>query len=108
MPGGHLEFGERIVDAVCREAHEELGAIINSKDLRLISIVDDLQPAEEMHQVHISFEVVEPTWVPRVMEPERCEVWQYFPLSSLPAKLFMPHRGIIENYLNSRVYAGTQ
>ena len=28
LPGGHLEFNERLVDAVCREAKEELGAIV--------------------------------------------------------------------------------
>jgi 8-oxo-dGTP diphosphatase len=26
LPGGHLEFNERLVDTMCREAEEELGS----------------------------------------------------------------------------------
>jgi 8-oxo-dGTP diphosphatase len=104
LPGGHLEFNERLVDTMCREAKEELGAIIKPEELRLVSVVDDLQPANNLHYVHVSFEQLDPTWEPRIMEPDRCEEWRYFSLGDLPANFFPPHGGIVANYLQGRVY----
>lgn len=104
LPGGHLEFNERLVDAICREAEEELGSVIKPKELKLVSIVDDMQPQNNLHYVHISFELKEPAWEPRIMEPDRCEEWRYFALDELPKEFFLPHKGIIENYLQKRLY----
>lgn len=104
LPGGHLEFSERLVDAICREADEELGANIKPSDLELISIVDDLQPQNNLHYVHVSFELKDPQWEPRIMEPDRCEEWRYFSIRELPKNFFPPHKGIIENYLKQRLY----
>ncbi|PID32251.1 DNA mismatch repair protein MutT [Candidatus Saccharibacteria bacterium] len=104
LPGGHLEFNERLVDAVCREAKEELGAIVKPQQLRMVSVVDDLQPQNNLHYVHISFELRDPQWEPRIMEPERCAEWRYFALDDLPSNFFEPHVGIIDNYLAQRLY----
>ena len=104
LPGGHLEFNERLVDAICREAEEELGSVIKPKELKLVSVVDDLQPQNNLHYIHVSFELKEPTWEPRIMEPDHCEEWRYFPLDGLPEEFFPPHKDIIENYLQKRLY----
>lgn len=105
LPGGHLEFNERLIDAICREAKEELDATIKPDELKLVSIVDDLQPENDLHYVHISFELKNPSWEPCIMEPDHCEEWRYFPLKDLPSNFFPPHQGIISNYLNQRLYA---
>lgn len=104
LPGGHLEFGERLADTMCREAKEELGALITPAELRLVSVVDDVQPGSGVHYVHVSFEQTDPMWQPRVMEPDRCAEWQYFPLDGLPAGLFGPHVPIIAGYRAGRLY----
>lgn len=104
LPGGHVEFNERLADTICREAKEELDADITPKDLKLVSIVDDLQPENNLHYIHISFEVKDPEWEPHIMEPDHCEEWRYFPMDSLPDNFFPPHKGIIENYLSGRLY----
>lgn len=106
LPGGHLEFNERLVDAACREAKEELGATIDPSELTLVSVVDDFTPGGEHHHVHASFELKNPKFTPKIMEPDRCEEWRYFPLNELPFDNFFPaHRGIIDNYLQKRLYA---
>ena len=105
LPGGHLEFNERLVDAVCREALEELGAHIQPSDLQLVTVVDDLQTKNNLHYIHVSFELKEPAWEPVIMEPERCAAWQYFALDELPENFFVPHRNIVKNYLKKRLYA---
>lgn len=105
LPGGHLEFNEKLVDAVCREAKEELGADISPCELKMVSVVDDFKTGGTTHYVHISFELREPQFTPVIMEPDRCEEWRYFPLDELPlGNFFPPHAGIIENYLKERLY----
>lgn len=104
LPGGHLEFGERLVDAACREVSEELGVTVSPSDLQLVSIVDDCQEEAKKHYVHVSFEIMEPSWEPRIMEPDECDEWRYFELDDLPENFFPPHTGIIKNYLQKTLY----
>lgn len=102
LPSGHLEFQERLIDCICREAKEELGATIEPQDLRLTTIVDVCRPGEE-HHVHVGFLLLDPAWEPINMEPERCEEWRYFPLDNLPTVLHT-HLPLIENYRNKQLY----
>jgi 8-oxo-dGTP diphosphatase len=104
LPGGHMEFGERLIEAACREAMEELGAKVQPSELRLASLVDVVRPGEAEQHVHVSFELRDPVWEPRLMEPDQCEEWRYFPLDALPDNFFPPHRGIIANYQEQRLY----
>ncbi len=105
LPGGHLEFNERLFDTACREAREELGAIIKPEELRLVSIVDDLSPQNNTHYIHVSFELSEPEWKPQNAEPQYCEMLQYFPIDNLPERIFPPHQPIVQNYLQQRLYS---
>lgn len=107
LPGGHLEYSERMIDAACREIKEELNGDVTPKDLELVSIVDGLPtPGNDNHYIHATFELKSPAFQPKTMEPERCEGWHYFELDELPLdKIFSGHKEIIENYLQSRLYA---
>lgn len=104
LPGGHLEFGERLIDAACREVGEELGAHVTPEDLELVSLVDDHQQPGKRHHVHVSFEIKEPAWEPQRMEPDECDEWRYFDINDLPKNVFPPHVGIIKNYLQKTLY----
>lgn len=104
LPGGHMEFGERMIETACREAREELGGQVNPQELRLASIVDTYHPGGE-HHVHVTFELQNPSWEPRNTEPDDCDELRYFPLDDLPENIFPPHREIIKNYLAGTFYA---
>ena len=105
LPAGHLEFDERLVDGMCREVLEELGVSVEPKDLKLVSVVDDIRRADNQHYVHIVFELRHQNFEPKLMEPESCEEWRWFPLDALPLdNFFIAHRGSIENYLAGRLY----
>jgi 8-oxo-dGTP diphosphatase len=105
LPGGHLEFNERLIDAACREAKEELGATVTPKELKLVSVFDSLPEEGALHYIHITFEIKNPQWQPRVMEPEECDEWRYFELDDLPDNFLVPHKGILDNYRNKRLYS---
>jgi 8-oxo-dGTP diphosphatase len=48
IPGGHVEAGERLEEAVCREVHEELGIVAH--ELRYVCTL--LHRAEELRRIH--------------------------------------------------------
>ena len=48
IPGGHVEAGERLEEAVCREAQEELGIVAH--ELRYVCTL--LHRAEELRRIH--------------------------------------------------------
>lgn len=107
LPGGHLERAERMIDAACREVKEELGANVTPDDLELVSVVDGLPARDgDSHYIQATFELKSPKFEPQNAEPEACEEWRYFALDDLPHdNLFPPHKDIIENYLQNRLYA---
>lgn len=39
VPGGHTEHGETAIDSAVREMREEVGIVLNKKDLRFVSVV---------------------------------------------------------------------
>lgn len=53
IPGGAVEFGEKLSDAIKREVSEELG--IKIKPLKILSPVDHILSAEKQHWVTASF-----------------------------------------------------
>jgi ADP-ribose pyrophosphatase YjhB (NUDIX family) len=57
FPGGHLEFGESIPDALFREVKEELG--IKIKKFFLIGLVDNFyEEGKKHHEINLVFHVI--------------------------------------------------
>jgi ADP-ribose pyrophosphatase YjhB (NUDIX family) len=56
FPGGHLEFGEKMGDALAREIKEELG--VKVKKFSLIGIIDNVftEDNEKHHEINMVFE----------------------------------------------------
>lgn len=57
FPGGHLEFGENIKEALAREIKEELDAIV--KKFLFIGVVDNIftEDGQKHHEINLVFEV---------------------------------------------------
>jgi 8-oxo-dGTP diphosphatase len=103
LPGGHLEFQEKLVEAVRRELEEEVGVSFQLEDFNLITILDDIDKSSDRHYIHCSFEVKYSGQEIKLMEPDRCAEWKFFDLKSLP-DIFPPHKPIIEQYSSDVFY----
>lgn len=85
-PGGSVEFGETLADAVRREMKEEYGAEIEI--LEQFPAEDHLIPEENQHWVATTFLAkFKKGQEPRIMEPEKCDEIGWFSLNNLPAPL---------------------
>ena len=96
IPGGKIEFGERLSDAVIREVQEELGVHLEIK--KLLQVCDDLIPEEKQHWVSVLF-LCKCYGVPSNKEPAKCEIVQWFDLNMLPSLLTTPTQTAIDAYL---------
>ena len=83
MPGGKVEYLEKLVDTAKRELKEE--TTIEALDIKLISINDDI--VEQAHYVTIGFLVTSFKGKAIVTEPDKNIDWQWFDLNSLPDNL---------------------
>ena len=85
FPGGAVEPGERLADALRREMQEEFG--IDIEVGALLDVVDHILPDEGQHWVSPSFLCRITGGAPRINEPEACSRIGWFRLNGLPEPL---------------------
>ena len=86
VPGGAVEFGEILEDAVKREIMEEYG--IDIEILEQFPAANHLIPAEKQHWVSTTFVArIKDGQEPKIMEPDKCDAIGWFPLDKLPVPL---------------------
>ncbi len=103
MPGGKVDFGEKLAETPVREIKEETSLKIKKEDLKLISVSDDII-LDDAHFVTIGFLCEKFEGEPKVMEPDEIIKWQWFPIDSMPENMFFPSQRVLENYLRNKVY----
>lgn len=91
--GGHVEYGERVEEAVKREMKEELGIKVEIKSL--LGVYSDPKRDPRQHTVGVAYllERVEGNF--RV-DREATE-FKFFPLNKLPARLGFDHREMLSD-----------
>ncbi|PKK88753.1 MAG: ADP-ribose pyrophosphatase [Candidatus Wallbacteria bacterium HGW-Wallbacteria-1] len=106
--GGHLELGETFEAAATREALEETGLQIENPVF--ITVTNNLETFqnEGVHYISIIMHTDSFTGIPKLMEPDRCEGWQWVDPESLPEPHFEPSRIGIEEWLRQRNCQPTQ
>lgn len=86
-PGGHLEMFESFEDCARRELLEECGPGLEVAYLRYWHTVNTVFPDEGLHYVLVFYQADWAGGEARVMEPEKCARWAWFPWSRLPTPL---------------------
>jgi mutator protein MutT len=104
FPGGAVEFGETLRDALKREIREEYAVTIEVGDL--LTVTDHILPDEKQHWVSPSFicSIVEGT--PTIVEPEKCDDIGWFALDDIPESLTQVTRhdlGLYKDYLRAKI-----
>lgn len=84
-PGGHMEYMESFEQVAKREVKEETGMDIeNVRFLRLYN----LKEYAPKHYVDIGLIADWRNGEPIVMEPSKCEGWDWYDMDALPSPLF--------------------
>ncbi|MFI6169060.1 NUDIX domain-containing protein [Nocardia sp. NPDC051052] len=81
LPSGHLEADESVVDALIREAEEEIGVSIKPEDVQFSHIMHNSSSGGRM-----AFFFTVRTWQgePTNLEPEKCSALEWFAADALP------------------------
>ena len=97
FPGGSVEFGETLAEALKREMREEYGIEIAVGEL--LDVVDHILPEEGQHWVSPAFICSVVKGEPLIMEPGKCSDIGWFYPEKVPDNLTRITR---ENLLNYR------
>ncbi len=88
FPGGHLENGESVIACARREVLEETGLKI--KALRHLGFTDKPFAIGGNQYITLLVSCFYESGEAQILEPDKCESWQWFDYQKLPAPLFKP------------------
>jgi 8-oxo-dGTP diphosphatase len=84
FPGGSVEFGETLANALVREMREEYGFVIEV--VQLLDVVDHILPDENQHWVSPTYLCRYKNGKPRILEPHKCKEIGWFDLKVILTK----------------------
>jgi 8-oxo-dGTP diphosphatase len=93
FPGGHLEFGESVEECARRELAEETG--LKALSLRLGPWVSNIID-EDKHYITLFVFINRFAGNLQLLEPNKCEEWEWFECDSLPCPLFPTVQSLIK------------
>lgn len=96
IPGGQVEFGEKVEDALIRELKEELG--IDVAVINLLCVTNHILSQTNTHWISPAYYVKIISGIPLNKEKNKHLEMKWFPVNDLPANLAIPAINAIKNY----------
>ena len=100
-PGGHFEYGESLEESARREVREETGLEIESINFLSLYNQKDYMPK---HVINIGLTAKWKSEEAKVLEPEKCEKWQWYDIDNLPQPLFATVKNYVEAIKTGKNY----
>lgn len=96
FPGGKVDFGETLAQAIVREFREEYAMEIEI--IELLKVADHILPDEGQHWVSPTFLARHINGTPQIVEPEKCSALGWFTMDALPEPLSVISRDDVKAY----------
>ena len=93
FPGGHLEMNESIEVCARREVFEETGISIDN--IRYAAFTNDIFKEEKKHYVTLFVVADYHGGEIQVVEPDKCEKWDWFIWGKFPENLFLSLKNLL-------------
>lgn len=93
-PGGHLEFAEGVEECAKRELLEETG--LRAVSCTLGSWVENVMENGKKHYITVFVIVNQFEGEVQLLEPDKCDGWQWFSWNELPQPLFASLASFVE------------
>jgi len=102
---GHLEQDELGTSAIVREAFEEVGIVIDPKDVKFVQLVQRL-PRDETEEEYLDIFYEVHIWQgePQNNEPEKCSELVWCKIDALPNETIPLLSQVLNNIDNSNSY----
>lgn len=100
---GHLDGGETVQQAICREAQEEGGLRLDAQNIEIVHVMHRQGVGGE----RIDYFCIAKRWESEPMnyEPHKCDDLSWFPLTSLPENTIPYIRAAIEHFQKQRPFS---
>lgn len=102
VPSGHLEKGETVIEAIQREAKEEAGVSLGSKDIRFVGVMH-----RKSNDERIDFFFEAKKWKGKLenAESEKCSQLKWVNVKRIPADTVPYVKQAIKNYLQNLTFS---
>jgi 8-oxo-dGTP diphosphatase len=100
FPGGHLEPGESVTDCANREVMEETGLQVTQ--FRHLGFTNSTFSVGQQQYITLLVSCVYQSGEAQTLEPDKCELWQWFDYQHLPTPLFQPITLFLSQQLNGQ------
>ena len=101
LPGGHLEPGEDLYDAMIREAKEEIGITIKRENMQIVHIYHHFSK----DVLKFVFKVANYSGEIKNLEPEKCKEIRWIDINNLPENTIKGIKNEIINIYNDVYYS---
>jgi len=101
LPGGHVDAGEDLMQAMVREAKEELLIDIQEKNLKIVHILHHYSG----DRINFILTTDRYEGIPKIGEIDKCEKLEWFSINNLPTNIIPKIKKSIEEINNGIFYS---